>query len=319
VPRSDAVTSSVGHHMAKLLHSVADRPPNRRVADRPRQLRIIGRMLLALNVGNTNIKLGLVRDELLVSVRRAATRPDATADELELLIDGLLRLDDGSLDEVDAMVIGSVVPAVGVAIRSIAERRSIPLVTTEASTFPIPVRVDHPAEVGADRLLNALAAHRLFGGPAVVLDFGTATTADAVAADGAYVGGAIAPGIEMGLEALATRTAQLPRIELRAPARAIGTNTVAAMRSGTVLGYLGLARELIARVSAELSQDAGGGRVKTILTGGLSEAPWMAELGPVDAIEPDLTIKGLMLLYSHHAAMAAAAGLDSAGSVAGSR
>jgi type III pantothenate kinase len=259
--------------------------------------RIIGRMLLALNIGNTNVKLGLVRDGTLVSVRRAATRAEATADELEALLDSLLRLDGAGLADVDAMVVGSVVPSVGVAVAAIAARRGIPLVTTQAASFPIPIRVDHPAEVGADRLLNALAAGRLFGGPAVVLDFGTATTADAVASDGAYVGGAIAPGIEMGLEALATRTAQLPRIELRAPVRAIGTNTVTAMQSGTVLGYLGLARELITRVARELAEDAGGTRVKTILTGGLSEAPWMRELGPVDAIEPDLTLKGLILLH----------------------
>jgi type III pantothenate kinase len=261
-------------------------------------------MLLALNVGNTNLKLGLVRDGSIVSVRRAATRTEATADELEWLLDGLLGLDGGSLDEVQEMALGSVVPPVRVALTAVAARRGIPVTHTDARTMPIPVRVDHPGEVGADRLLNALAAHRLYGGPAVVLDFGTATTIDAVAADGAYVGGAIAPGVEIGLEALAARTAQLPRIELRAPDRAIGTNTVAAMQSGTILGYLGLARELIARVSRELLDEVGGGaaasRVKTILTGGLSEAPWMAQLGPVDGVEPDLTLKGLVLLHQHH-------------------
>lgn len=287
-----------------------------RFADGPSQAagplapRIIGPMLLALNVGNTNIKLGLVRDGSLVAVRRAATRVETTADELESLLDALLRLDGGGLTDIDSMVVGSVVPAIGVAIDAIARRRGIPLVVTGAADFPVPIRVDHPAEVGADRLLNALAAHRLYGGPAVVLDFGTATTADAVASDGAYVGGAIAPGIEMGLEALATRTAQLPRIELRAPARAIGTNTVAAMQAGTVLGYLGLARELILRVSRELAEDAGGSHVKVILTGGLSEAPWMRELGPVDAIEPDLTLKGLLLLHDH--VTARTAGRDAA-------
>lgn len=266
--------------------------------------RIIRRMLLALNVGNTNLKLGLVRDGTIISVRRAATRAEATADEQEWLLDGLLRLDGGSLEDVTEMAIGSVVPAVRVALEVLAVRRGIRVTHTDARTMPIAARVDHPAEVGADRLLNALAAHRLYGGPAVVLDFGTATTVDAVAADGAYVGGAIAPGIEIGLEALAARTAQLPRIELRAPARAIGTNTVAAMQSGTVLGYLGLARELIERVGRELADadsDAGTANrhVKTIVTGGLSDAPWMAQLGPVDGIEPDLTLKGLVMLHEH--------------------
>lgn len=253
-------------------------------------------MLLVVNVGNTNVKLGLVRDGTLVSVRRAETRPDRTADELELLLDGLLRLDGASLDHVTEIAVGSVVPAVSSALAAIAHRRAAPLTTTDARTIPIPVRVDHPGEVGADRLLNALAAHRLYGGPAVVLDFGTATTLDAVAADGAYVGGAIAPGLEIGLDALASRTAQLPRIALQAPSRAIGTDTVSAMQSGTVYGYLGLARELLSRVSREL---APGGRVRTILTGGLSVAPWISELGPVDAVEPDLTLKGLILLHEH--------------------
>ncbi len=261
-------------------------------------------MLLALNVGNTNVKLGLVRDGELVSVRRAETRPERTADELELLLDGLLRLDGAALGDVTEMAVGSVVPAVGTALAAIARRRGLELTVTDARTVPIPVRVDTPSEVGADRLLNALAAGRLYGGPAVVLDFGTATTVDAVAADGAYVGGAIAPGLEIGLDALASRTAQLPRIALRAPGRAIGTNTVTAMQSGTVFGYLGLARELLARVARELEPD---GRVRTILTGGLSEAPWMAELGPVDAIEPDLTLKGLIILHDERRAAAATA------------
>ena len=117
-----------------------------------------------------------------------------------------------------------------------------------AGTVPLAVRVDRPGEVGADRLVNALAAARLYGTPAVVVDFGTATTLDCVAADGAYVGGAIAPGLELGLEALAARTAKLPRIELRAPDRAIGRDTVSAMQSGTVFGYQALATGLLRRV-----------------------------------------------------------------------
>lgn len=253
-------------------------------------------MLLVVNVGNTNVKLGLVRDGTLGAVRRAETRPDRTPDELDLLLDGLLHLDGASLDEVTEMAVGSVVPTVASALTAIARRRAVRLSTMDARTVPIPVRVDHPEEVGADRLLNALAAHRLHGAPAVVLDFGTATTVDAVAADGAYVGGAIAPGLEIGLDALTSRTAQLPRIVMEAPSRAIGTDTVSAMQSGTIFGHIGLARELLARVSREL---AGDGRVRTILTGGASEAPWISELGPVDAIEPDLTLKGLILLHRH--------------------
>jgi type III pantothenate kinase len=134
----------------------------------------------------------------------------------------------------------------------------------------------------------------------VVVDFGTATTFDCVAADGAYVGGAIAPGLELGLEALASRTAKLPRIELRAPDRAIGRDTVSAMQSGTVFGYQALASGLLARIRTELAEASGIGPadVRAILTGGLSAAPWAAELEGIDAIDPDLTLKGLAMLHA---------------------
>ena len=141
---------------------------------------------------------------------------------------------------------------------------------------------------------------RLHGTPAVVVDFGTATTLDCVAADGAYVGGAIAPGLELGLEALAARTAKLPRIELRAPDRAIGRDTVSAMQSGTIFGYQALAAGLLARVRRELADanDVAPADVRAILTGGLSAAPWARALEGIDAIDPDLTLKGLAILHA---------------------
>ena len=189
-----------------------------------------------------------------VATRRAATNARATADELELLLDGLLRLDDAALADVGAIALASVVPALTAAVEAVAARRDQPLLIASAGTVPLAVRVDRPGEVGADRLVNALAAQRLYGTPAVVVDFGTATTFDCVAADGAYVGGAIAPGLELGLEALAARTAKLPRIELRAPDRAIGRDTVSAMQSGTVFGYQALATGLLARIRRELAE-----------------------------------------------------------------
>jgi len=148
--------------------------------------------------------------------------------------------------------------------------------------------------------VNALAAARLYGTPAVVVDFGTATTFDCVAADGAYVGGAIAPGLELGLEALASRTAKLPRIELRTPDRAIGRDTVSAMQSGTVFGYQALATGLLARVRRELADQAGvePAAVHAILTGGLAAAPWARGVEGVDDIDVDLTLKGLAILHS---------------------
>ncbi|MEO8437475.1 MAG: type III pantothenate kinase [Chloroflexota bacterium] len=257
-------------------------------------------MLLALDIGNTNITIGLFRAGALLATRRAATNARATTDELELLLDGLLRLDGIATSDLDAIALASVVPALTGAVESIAERRDRPLLVASAGTVPLAVRVERPGEVGADRLVNALAAARLHGTPAVVVDFGTATTLDCVAADGAYVGGAIAPGLELGLEALAARTAKLPRIELRAPDRAIGRDTVSAMQAGTVFGYQALAAGLLARVRVELA-DANGvapDEVHAILTGGLSAAPWARALEGIDAIDPDLTLKGLAILHA---------------------
>ena len=257
-------------------------------------------MLLAVDIGNTNITLGLFKAGALTTTRRAATHVRASADELELMLDGLLRLDDASFADVSAIACASVVPNLTTGIETIAERRERTLVVATAGTVPLAIRTDRPQEVGADRLVNALAAARLHGTPAVVVDFGTATTLDCVAADGAYVGGAIAPGLELGLEALAARTAKLPRIELRTPDRAIGRDTVSAMQSGTIFGYQAMASGFLARVSRELADAAGidPSEVRAILTGGLSAAPWARALEGIDAIDPDLTLKGLAILHA---------------------
>jgi type III pantothenate kinase len=257
-------------------------------------------MLLVVDIGNTNVTLGLVRSGVLIATRRTATHTRSTVDELELTLDGLLRLDDVGFVDISAIACASVVPTLTEAIETLAERRDRPLVVAGPGTIPIPIRVDRPEQVGADRLVNALAVQRLHGAPAVVVDFGTATTFDCVAADGAYVGGAIAPGLELGLEALASRTAKLPRIELRAPDRAIGRDTVSAMQSGTVFGYQALAAGLLARIRRELG-DANGVRpeeVRAILTGGLANASWVRSLDGIDAIDPDLTLKGLAILHT---------------------
>jgi type III pantothenate kinase len=257
-------------------------------------------MLLALDIGNTNVTAGLVRNGRLVATRRAGTHARATADELEVALSDLLTLDEASLADVDAIALASVVPTLTGGVEAIAERREVPLIVASTGTVPIAVRVDRPNEVGADRLVNALAASRLYGAPAVVVDFGTATTLDCVASDGAYVGGAIAPGLELGLEALAAHTAKLPRIELRTPDRAIGRDTVAAMQAGTIFGYQALASGLLARVRRELADQSGvePAAVRAILTGGLSAAPWASGVEGVDVIEPDLTLLGLAILHA---------------------
>lgn len=257
-------------------------------------------MLLAVDIGNTNVTLGLFRNGQLMATRRAATVSRATADELEMTLDGLLRLDDLAIADVDAIACASVVPVLTGALEAVAARREVPLVAASAGTVPIAVRVDRPEQVGADRLVNALAVQRLYGAPAVVVDFGTATTFDCVAADGALVGGAIAPGLELGLDALAARTARLPRVELRLPDRAIGRDTVTAIQSGAILGYHALATGLLGRIRRELA-DANGVAptdVRAVLTGGLSAAPWVRAIDGVDAVDPDLTLRGLAILHA---------------------
>lgn len=257
-------------------------------------------MLLAVDIGNTNLTIGWFRNGVLGNTRRALTNPRASADELEILLDRLLGLDNLGFADVSAIACASVVPAMTAGLETVATRRDRPLLLAGAGTVPLPIRVDRPGEVGADRLVNALAAARLHGTPAVVADFGTATTFDCIAADGAYVGGAIAPGLELGLEALAARTAKLPRIELRAPDRAIGRDTVSAMQAGTIFGYQALAAGLLVRIRRELAETSGvaASEVRTILTGGLSAAPWAAAIEGVDVIDPDLTLRGLGILHA---------------------
>jgi type III pantothenate kinase len=272
-------------------------------------------MLLVLDVGNTNVTLGLVHGESIMASRRAATRRSETADELELLIDGLLRLDGASLADVTGIALSSVVPSLTGVTASVAERRGVPLMVAGVDNVPMPVRTERPAEVGADRLVNALAVARLYGTPAIVVDFGTATTFDCVAGDGAYVGGAITPGLELGVEALAARTARLPRIELREPERAIGTDTVSAMQSGVVIGYRALTLGLLERIRLELAESEGvrDADIQVVLTGGLSAAPWARDLPGVDAIDPDLTLKGLAILWTLAGGHDEVPGLDPSG------
>jgi type III pantothenate kinase len=257
-------------------------------------------VLLAIDVGNSNITIGSFRNGSLAAVRRAATPASPTPDEIEVLLEELLRLDDAAFADVSGIACASVVPAVTAALEAVAARRERSLLVASAGTVPIPVRVDRPGEVGADRLINALAVARLYGTPAIVVDLGTATTFDCVASDGAFVGGAIAPGLQLGLEALASRTAKLPRVELRAPERAIGRDTVAAIQSGGVLGYQALVSGLLARIRRELA-DAGDlavGDVHVVLTGGLSQGAWAGALEGVEAIDPELTLKGLAILHA---------------------
>lgn len=256
-------------------------------------------MLLVVDIGNSNLTACPVRDGALGSVRRAATDRGWTADQLELLLDGLLRLDGHRLDEITAIACASVVPSLTAALGRLADARLIPLRLATAGHLPLPVRLDRPSEVGADRLVNALAAARLYGAPAVVADVGTAITVDAVARDGAFLGGAIAAGPDLGLRALAERTAKLPPVAFAEPARAIGRDTVDALRAGAVFGWRDLVTGLIVRVRGELAALEGvrPDEVRTILTGGFAASEWAHGI-EVDVVDPILTLKGLALFHA---------------------
>lgn len=264
--------------------------------------------LLAADVGNTNITLGLFTDGDLLGSWRATTHAGATPDEFAALTADLLALDGHRLDELQAVALASVVPPLtGTFERFVRTRIGLePLIIDAASLADLlRIEIDRPAEAGADRLCNALAARTEFGGPAIVVDLGTSTNFDLLSAEGAYIGGAIAPGLGLSLEALVGYASKLPRIELRRPPHAIGANTIHAMQSGTVLGYIGLVSGLLTALRGELLERSPvGSRVTVIATGGYTHEPWLRDVPGIDAIEPDLTLRGIR--YAHEAILAVA-------------
>lgn len=260
--------------------------------------------LLAADIGNTNVTLGLFDDERLVHSWRAISRANATPDEVAAMLTGMLALDGHHLDELEAVAIASVVPPLTETWeRLVTERVGVRPALVDAGSLAgvLDIRIDRPSEAGADRLANALAARIEFGGPAIVIDLGTSTNFDLVDAGGAYIGGAIAPGMGLSLEALVGRASKLPRIELRRPPSAIGANTVNAMQSGTVLGYIGLVSGLLTALRGELvERSPAGSRVTVVATGGYTHQPWLRDVPGIDAIEPDLTLRGIRYAWLAH-------------------
>ena len=258
--------------------------------------------LLAADIGNTNVSIGLFSEDRLARSWRAITRANATSDEVAATLTGLLALDGHRLDELDALAIASVVPPLTETWERLAtERIGVEPAIVDAASLDgiLEIRIDRPSEAGADRLANALAARTEFAGPAIVIDLGTSTNFDLVDADGAYIGGAIAPGMGLSLEALVGRASKLPRIELRRPPSAIGANTVHAMQSGTVLGYIGLVSGLLTALRSELvERSPGGSRVTVIATGGYTHQPWLREVPGIDVVEPDLTLRGIRYAWA---------------------
>ena len=250
-------------------------------------------MLLCIDIGNTNITLGLYQGETLGPRWRLATDHDRMPDEFALQILGLLQMAGLSPTDVDGAAVASVVPPLTGKWLDVCRTslRCEPLVVDAGVRTGVRVRYDDPKAVGADRVVDAVAAFRMYGGPAIVVDFGTATTFDAISADGDYLGGAIAPGIGIAAEALFSRAAKLTRVEITRPPSAIGRNTTHSIQSGLLFGNVGLVEGMVDRFRREL-----GGQAKVIGTGGLAEL--IARETPViEILAPWLTLDGLRMIY----------------------
>jgi type III pantothenate kinase len=255
-------------------------------------------VLLAIDTGNTQTHIGVFRHEALVAQWRMSTEPSRTADELGLLFQQLLGLVGMAFSrEITGVVIGSVVPPQTTALREMVARYFgfDPVVVEPGIRTGMPIRIDNPREVGADRIVNCVAALDLAPPPLVVIDFGTATTFDAVSDRGEYVGGAIAPGLEISADALFRVAAQIHKMELVAPSEVIGRSTAEAVRSGVILGGAAMVEGMIERMAKEL-----GGEASVLATGGLAPRVLAAVSCPV-RYEPELTLTGLRLLYERNA------------------
>ncbi|MFD8807855.1 type III pantothenate kinase [Streptomyces sp. NPDC059597] len=261
-------------------------------------------MLLTIDVGNTHTVLGLFDGEDIVEHWRVSTDPRRTADELAVLLRGLMGthplLGSGLGDGITGIAICATVPSVLHELREVTRRYygDVPSVLVEPGVKTgVPVQFDNPKEVGADRIINTVAANELYGGPAIVVDFGTATTFDAVSVRGEYVGGVIAPGIEISVEALGVKAAQLRKIEVARPRNVIGKSTVEAMQSGIVYGFAGQVDGVVTRMARELADDPDD--VTVIATGGLAPMV-LGESSVIDEHEPWLTLIGLRLVYERN-------------------
>jgi type III pantothenate kinase len=255
-------------------------------------------MLLVIDAGNTNIVFAVREGDVWRGVWRIRTDAQRTSDEYAVWLSSLLTLSGLQRDQISAAVIGTVVPAALYHLRRLCrDWFSVePLIARAALDWGFEIKVDNPYEVGADRLLNALASGKHFGGPLIVVDFGTATTFDVVDDTGAYVGGVICPGINLSIEALHQAAARLPRIGIGRPQSVIGRSTVPAMQSGMYWGYVGLIEGLLTRIMGEY-----GAKMKVVATGGLS--PLFAEgTTMIQHIEPDLTLEGLRMLAARNPA-----------------
>lgn len=250
--------------------------------------------LLVIDLGNTNLVLGVYRGDELVSSWRLATARERTADEYGILARQLIG--DALHADLEGAIVASVVPPLNGAMSFMVQKYFgiDPLFVEPGVKTGIAIHVDNPLEVGADRIVNCAAAHDAYGGPTVIVDFGTATTFDVVTANAEFIGGVIAPGLNISAEALFARAARLPRVDVKRPDHVIGTNTVVNMQSGIYFGYLGLVDGILARIKREVT-----GLKRVVATGGL--APLFAEESEhIDDVDPELTLKGLKIIYDRN-------------------
>lgn len=254
------------------------------------------RLLLAVDVSNTNTKLGLFEGERLLTSFRITTDRARTGDELGVLVSGLFGQERIEREEVHGVAIASVVPPLRWALEEFVRRwlGREPLFVEPGVKTGMRVLFDNPAEIGADRVVNGVAAFALVGGPAVVVDFGTATTFDVVSTAGEYLGGVIAPGMQISAEALFTRAARLPLVAVEKPPRVVGRNTVHCLQSGLFHGYVGLVEGILERIRAELGEEP-----KVIATGGHAEIV-AAETARIHRVEPALTLTGIRLVWARN-------------------
>jgi len=254
-------------------------------------------MLLAVDIGNTETTIGLFNADEIAQTWRISTQTERTADELALMIMSLLRLGRVPRDaDISGVAVSSVVPTATQAMREMVPQYFDfePVVVEPGIRTGMPILTDNPKEVGADRICNAVGAYELYGGPAVAVDLGTATTFDAVSEKGEHLGCAISPGLAISANALVSRTAQLKRVELTPPDRLIGKSTYESIQSGVVIGYACLVEGMIERFRKEL-----GGDAKSVLTGGLAEA-MAPNLNGIDVLDPWLVLQGLRIIYERN-------------------
>ncbi|MEX0874689.1 MAG: type III pantothenate kinase [Actinomycetota bacterium] len=254
-------------------------------------------MLLAVDLGNTETTIGVFDGDELIRTWRIATQSNRTGDELMLLINSFLRMGGLGRDvEISGFAVSSVVPRATLAMREMVPHYFDfePVIVEPGIRTGMPIRIDNPKEVGADRICNAVGAYEEHGGPVVAIDLGTGTTFDAVSVDGEYLGGAIAPGLAIAANALVSQTAQLRLVEFVRPERLIGKGTAEAIQSGIVIGYSCLIDGMLELFAKEL-----GGDTRTVMTGGLAEV-MAPNLQRVDVVDPWLVLKGLRIIYGRN-------------------